>query len=254
MFKKYLKFKNLSKQKKLVHGIFDKNFGNLSLKYGSKKEVEKNKKNVAKILNINGQKIFSLNQIHSSKVKIIKKDKNFLKEEKADALVTNQRDIFLMIKTADCFPVLMFDPRQEVMAAIHVGWRGAIEKIFLNVLLKMITNFNCRPQDILVAIGPGMGPCCFKHRHLIQEKLPDWQEFIKVDKNDWRTLNLRKFIEDKLIEAGIRKNNIETMDICNSCNATPNNKYSGQRFFSHLRSLNTGEPEGRFATIIGLND
>lgn len=242
-FLKSKKFKILSKQKNLIHGVFNKSFGNVSLEYARKEEVIANKKKIAKALAINWQNIYSVKQVHGTKIKILKSKKLKPAEEEADGLITNIKNVFLMIKTADCFPVLFFDPIKKVVAAVHVGWRGAIEKIFLTALLKMINTFSSQAKDILVGIGPGIGPCCFKHKTLIQEKLPEWQEYIQNEKNNWKSLNLSGFIKDQLVEAGIKRENIESVKICTCCS---------KDYFSHLRSLQTGEPEGRFATIIGI--
>lgn len=240
---KFLQFKKLPEKKILVHGIFDKTWGNFSLEHGDKNQVLANKKRIARVLHIDWQRIFSLHQIHGSKIKIINQKKKFQKEEEADALITNKNGVFLMIKTADCFPVLMFDPKQKVVAAVHVGWRGAMEKIFIIALLKMINKFGSQPADILVAIGSGISSCCFKHKNLVQNKLPEWQPYIKKEKNGFQSLNLLNFIKDQLVEAGVQKNNIESLNICTNCD---------KRFFSHFRSLQKNEPEGRFASLIGL--
>lgn len=242
MFNKILRFKNLASYKGLIHGIFDKSWSNVSFRHGAKKEVLANRKKIAKALNIDYQRIFSLNQTHGSKIQIIKQGKFSQKEEKADGFITDQSNVFLMIKTADCFPVLMFDPQKKVIAAVHAGWRGAIEKIYLNVLLKMISQFACQPKDILIGIGPGIGACCFCHKKLIQEKLPEWRLYIKKNK-EGLSLDLTKFIKDQLIEAGVKTSCIEIMDICTGCD---------KKFFSHFRSLRTGEPEGLFPSIIGI--
>jgi YfiH family protein len=242
MGKHIFKFKQFPTNK-VVHGIFDKTWGNISLHHGQKNQVLLHKKNIAKSLDIDWQKIYSLNQVHGSQIKIIKKEKNSAKEEDGDVLVSNVPNAFLLIKTADCFPVLMFDPQHNVVAAVHVGWRGAIEKIFLVALLKMINHFRCKPKDILVGFGPAIGPCCFKHKKLIQEKLPEWQRYMKQNKGGWKSLDWASFIKDQLINSGVKKAHMETMNICTGCD---------QRFFSHWRSLRTKEPEGRFASIIGL--
>ena len=249
--KNFFQFENLKGQSNLIHGIFDKNFGNVSLLYGSKKKVETNKKKIARTLGIDWQNICSVKEVHGSKVKKLgnleikklrRKKVDIIGE--ADGLITDLGNVFLMIKTADCFPVLFFDPVSKAVGAVHVGWRGAIEKIFLTALLKMINVFNSKAKDILVGIGPGIQACCFKHKNLIQEKLPEWGEYIKDKKNGWKSVNMTSFIKDQLIEAGVKKNNIESAKICTCCS---------KEYFSHLRSLQTGGLQGRFATIIGLS-
>jgi len=237
------RFKNLINQPKVMHGIFDKRFGNVSLEYGSKEEILETKKRIARALEINWQDIYSSKQVHGSEIKIVKSRSGVPKEKNGDGLITKQKNVFLMIKTADCFPVIFFDPVKRVVAAVHIGWRGAIGKLFFNCLLKMVNYFNCRPKDILIGIGPGIGPCCFKHKNLIQNKLPEWKNYIKKIENKMCALDIRRFLFDQLQTVEISKSNIEIMNICTSCQPD---------FFSHFRSLRKKEREGRFATIIGL--
>lgn len=239
----FSQFENLKKQENLIHGVCGKDFGNLSLEYGSKKEVSDNEKKIAQALAIDRRSFYSVKQVHGTKIKIIKSKKAKQGEEEADGLITDQKNIFLMVKTADCLPVLFFDPVKKVVAAVHVGWRGAIEKIFLTSLIKMINSFNCQLKNILACIGPGIGVCCFKHKNLIQSKLPEWKDFIKEEKNGWQSADIKGFIKSQLIDVGIKEKNIETMNVCTNCS---------KEFFSHFRCMQTGEKEGRFATIIGL--
>ncbi len=174
-----------------------------------------------------------------------------------DALISDKPGIFLMVKTADCFPLLFFDPMKRVVAAVHVGWRGAVEKIFLETLLIMMKKFACQPVNIKVVIGPGARKCCFVHSHYIQEKLPEWKQYILRSNRHpepaclaagarripVKSLDIASFITDKLVSFGVERGNIEDTGICTICN---------KRFFSHFRALRKGEVEGRFASIIGL--
>ena len=243
----FFQFKKLSKQKDLIHGVFGRDFGNVSFEYGDKKEILSNRKKIAKVLDINMKNIYEMDQVHESNIKMLRyRDIEQLRNNiipMTDALITDEKNVFLMIKTADCFPVVFFDQVKKVIAAVHVGWRGAIEKIFLVVLLKMIDNLDCRTKDILVGIGPGIGLCCFCHKNLIQRKLPEWEKFVKKEKDGWLSADIKNFIKEQLVQVGIKGKNIETIDICTSCS---------KDFFSHFRSLQTNKLEGRFATIIGL--
>jgi len=131
------------------------------------------------------------------------------------------------------------------VAICHVGWRGAKEKIFVKVLQKMVTNFNSDLSDILIAVGPGIRACCYKHKNLVQQQDNLWQPFIKKGKEGLISIDIPGFILKNLKKAGIRQKNIEISDICTCCSGN---------FFSHFRSLKTGEPEKRFAAIIGINN
>ncbi|HEX4286388.1 MAG TPA: peptidoglycan editing factor PgeF [Terracidiphilus sp.] len=80
---------------------------------------------------------------------------------KADGLVTEAPGVLIAVQTADCIPVLVADRRQRVVAAFHAGWRGTVNRIVESGVGKMRLEFNSRPEDLIAAIGPGVGPCCY---------------------------------------------------------------------------------------------
>jgi len=80
---------------------------------------------------------------------------------KGDGLITSTPGFLLAVQTADCIPVLVADLRQRVVAAFHAGWRGTVNRIVESGVGKMRLEFNSRPQDMVAAIGPGVGPCCY---------------------------------------------------------------------------------------------
>jgi len=103
--------------------------------------------------------VATLRQIHSDEV---------LPAERAgcvgegDALITNHRGITLGIRTADCLPVLIADPLNRAIAAIHAGWRGTVLGIVPKTVRAMQEQFGSRPEDLVVVVGPGIASCCFQ--------------------------------------------------------------------------------------------
>lgn len=79
-----------------------------------------------------------------------------------DALISNVPGIALTIRTADCLPVLIADPRNHAVAAVHAGWRGVVAGIVPKTVQAMQREFGSRPEELVVAIGPGIGKCCFE--------------------------------------------------------------------------------------------
>ncbi len=79
-----------------------------------------------------------------------------------DALVTNVPGIGLAIRTADCLPILVADPRNRAIAAIHAGWRGVVAEIASKTVDAMCQKFGSKPEELALAIGPAIGPCCFE--------------------------------------------------------------------------------------------
>ena len=80
---------------------------------------------------------------------------------KGDGLITNTPGLLLAVQTADCIPVLVADRRQRVAAAFHAGWRGTVKRIVESGVGRMRLEYDSRPEDLIAAIGPGIGPCCY---------------------------------------------------------------------------------------------
>jgi YfiH family protein len=103
--------------------------------------------------------VATLRQIHSDKV-LLAEHSGCLGE--GDALITNRPGIALSIRTADCLPILIADPVQRAIAAIHAGWRGTVQGIAPKTVQAMQEQFGSRPEDLVVVVGPGIGKCCFE--------------------------------------------------------------------------------------------
>jgi YfiH family protein len=100
-----------------------------------------------------------LQQIHSNKV--LRVDRTGPAGE-GDALISNQPGITLSVRTADCLPILVADTRNRAIAAVHAGWRGTILEIVPKTVQAMADQFGTHPDDLVIAVGPGIGACCFE--------------------------------------------------------------------------------------------
>jgi polyphenol oxidase len=107
-----------------------------------------------------GGEVVSLKQIHSDIAWVVRECSGCIGE--GDALITAQPGLLLTIRTADCIPVLIADPVRRVVAAIHAGWRGSAAGIAGKTVKKMMMSFSSDPADLIAAIGPGIGLCCFE--------------------------------------------------------------------------------------------
>jgi YfiH family protein len=107
-------------------------------------------------------KLVTLKQIHSSSVRRVgRRDVAASEPCRGDGLMTSEPGILLAIQTADCIPVLIADVKKKVVAAFHAGWRGTVHRIVENGVGKMRVAFRSRPEDLIAAIGPGIGGCCY---------------------------------------------------------------------------------------------
>jgi YfiH family protein len=109
----------------------------------------------------------TLKQIHSNTVLVA--DRPGLIGE-GDALITNRPGITLAIRTADCLPILIADPANRAVAAVHSGWRGTVQEIAPQTVQAMRDQFGSRPEDLVVVVGPGIGGCCFEVGPEVAEK------------------------------------------------------------------------------------
>jgi YfiH family protein len=106
--------------------------------------------------------LVTLKQIHSSIIKVVRKaDAGEEAHHKADGMMTDDRGVLLGIQTADCIPVLIADRRKRAVGAFHAGWRGTLKRIVEHGVGRMRLEFGSRPEDLIAAIGPGIGQCCY---------------------------------------------------------------------------------------------
>lgn len=107
----------------------------------------------------NTTSLATVKQIHSDRVVLVKSPGP---QDQGDAMISNVPGIALAIRTADCLPILIADPRNRAVAAIHAGWRGVVSEIVPKTMQAMHLRFDSKPQDLVIAIGPGIGACCFE--------------------------------------------------------------------------------------------
>ena len=125
--------------------------------------VELNRQNFSAV--VTGNPAFpaiTLRQIHSSILRRVgRADDTPQAQYKADGMMTDESGVLLAIQTADCIPVLIADTRKRAIAGFHAGWRGTLKRIVENGVGRMRLEFGSRPEDLIAAIGPGIGQCCY---------------------------------------------------------------------------------------------
>lgn len=182
-----------------------------------------------------------MRQIHSNDVVIVTKEHNFLHPPTCDALITNKKDIPLMVMVADCAPLLFYDTQKNTIAVAHAGRAGTFKNIVQKVLKAFTKDFQANLSDIIVSIGPSIGACCYEVGKEIYEEAKRLDlDFAVALKNERYFLNIKKILKKQLLEAGIDEKNIEISSICNACNT--------QDFYSYRVEKKTG----RFAGVIRL--
>ena len=183
-------------------------------------------------------------QIHSNIVNKVDKD-NIGQIIDGDAIITNEKNVPLLILTADCVPVVLVDKVNKAVGLVHAGWRGTYGKICSETLQSMKENYNTNTEDVVAIIGPSIGKCCYEVSYDLVEKfsalLPNADEKIYEIRDEKYYLDLWEINTQILKEFGVLKSNIINMNICTSCNC--------DRFFSYRKHDKTPKRIGTFIEI-----
>lgn len=158
----------------------------------------------------------------------------------ADALVTDAPGLLLTLFFADCVPILLADPERRAVGAAHAGWRGLAAGVIGNTVAAMAGAFNSRPRNLLAAIGPGIGPCCYEVGEEVARHF-DAAHRRPAGLAGRPRLDLPGAAAGVLVAAGLDPARIERCGACTSCET--------ERFFSHRAA---GGRTGRMAAVIAL--
>jgi YfiH family protein len=270
-----LQVPGLAKLPWLVHG-FSTRPGGVSLLNGekvlnlgftewdSRENVLENRRRFQSALSASGLKLISLKQIHSDVIHLF--DAAPAKPCRGDASATNRPGLLLGVQTADCVPILLVDPKKRAVAAVHAGWRGSLHHIVVKAIGQMQMQFKTKPADLLAAIGPAIGGCCYEVGTEVAIQFqsqfadaPEWfDEFRTGDEPNpiqWLNmmppghqplpknvlLDLRKANRAQLLGAGLRAPNIFVSHLCTACRR--------DLLFSYRKE---GPTSGRLMSVIGL--
>ena len=200
---------------------------NLAVGRGDSLEnVEENLRRLGRAVGFDPEKLVMTLQIHSDIVRVVtEKDHIGLCHRdypKCDALVTNTPGVALLVFTADCTPLLFFDPVTGAVGAAHAGWRGTAQAIGAKVVRAMAESFGTKPENIRAAIGPGIGACCFEvgpevvaaAEALLHEPLG---ALVRPRADGKALLDLKGVNARRLAQLGVPAGQIAVSDACTMC-------------------------------------
>jgi len=156
-----------------------------------------------------------------------------------DALISNTPGIAVGIRTADCVPILLADPANRVVAAVHAGWRGTAQEIVRLTVERLGQIYKTKPSDIVAAIGPAIRSCCFEVGPEVAREFARWDPQLE-GAADKHYLDLVTFNARQLESAGVPSSNIVKTGECTKCDA--------EHFHSFRRDR---EESGRMLSWIG---
>jgi len=272
---KILQVRSFSKLPWLVHAVSTRSGGVSSLEnekvlnlgfadWDTRENVQENRRHFQSAVGAPDLPLIALRQFHSDVIHVF--DEAPSDPCRGDASITNRPNLLLAIQTADCVPILLVDPKKRSIAAIHAGWRGTLARIATKTIGKMQMRFGTKPADLLAAIGPSIGGCCYEVGTEVATQFlsqfpdaPDYfDEFRTGDEPNpiqWLNrmppghqpppkgvlLDLRKANRSQLLAAGLSSQNIFVSDLCTACH--PN------LLFSYRKQ---GPASGRLMSVIAL--
>jgi YfiH family protein len=201
--------------------------------------------NIEQFLKINNlsTNFVCMSQVHGGDVSLVTGGEKQVAN--VDGLITNTKNTSLVVVTADCLPILFYDPKKEAIAVAHAGSKGLLNQIIGNTVIALKQNFNIDPKDLSVVIGPGIERDCYEVGIDLLEKFEKqfhWfdSSFTKPSKQNHAFLDLRKTALHCLLKEGILKEQIQISDECTKC--------SVDSYYSYRR----GDKNGRFVSVISL--
>ena len=170
--------------------------------------------------------VAALNQIHGNRVHVVSSSGTW----EGDGLLTQEPGLLLRVVVADCYPVLLEDPRHNVVGALHAGWRGTLAGILPRALVRMARVFGSQPPEVRIAIGPGIAGSCYQVGPEVAEAFVEqgYAAAVNPDPTDHCRflLDLLRVLYVQARAAGVPEKQVWQSGVCTHCEP---------RFFSHRR-------------------
>lgn len=209
---------------------------NMSLKIGDDAEaVKQNRRDFFNMLGIDGRKVTFQFQVHSNVHNYVSETAFF---RGSDGLYTDRKNLFLAVNVADCIPVFMYDSANQIVAAIHSGWKGTQKKIVSLTLATLMNKFQTKPQNVYAYIGPGIS---FKNFEVGKDVFEMFEDDFKEVRDGKYYVDLKKDIFVRLIKQGVPKENLQVSKYCSYGDS--------DKFHSYRRDKKNS---GRMLGIIGM--
>jgi len=191
--------------------------------------------------------MLSVKQVHGTEALVL--DRALVSTDRFvggwDALVTDQPGIMVAVRTADCVPVLIHDPKRHVVAAVHAGWRGAVAGIVSKTLALLESRFGSCLEHVRISIGPSAGPCCYEVDEPVLDRLcqrfPGWNKVVRTRGDGKAHLDLKALVKEQAQALGAAPKSITTVNLCTICHE--------DLFFSYRRERKVN---GTMVSAIGL--
>jgi YfiH family protein len=193
-------------------------------------------------------------QVHGSDVRVVRKpiDAKPAEDEHGDtvycdAIVSDVAGVLAGVKTADCVPILLGDSETGAFAAVHAGWRGTVAEVITKALSRMATDYKTKASDVVVAVGPAAGACCYEVGSEVIDAFGDRFApsalLFKPTRADHACVDLVKANRAQLTAVGVKEEKIYSAPLCTMCRT--------DLFFSYRREKILHGKVGRLMSVIG---
>lgn len=239
----YLQFKKLLEYKEIINHAYSIGTNvNFRTARANKEKISKEAyelainsyHNLCKSINTDENRVVKTNQEHTNEVKIVEKkikeqepDFNLEEYKGTDGLITDKKNIVLSTTNADCILLMFFDPAKKVIANIHSGWKGTLQRISITTVRKMIEEFGCNTEDIICCICPSIRKCHFEVekdvKDMFEKQFQDLENLNQIieEKIEGTKWNIDTVLINQIIleKEGLKKENIIDSGICSVCNS-----------------------------------
>ena len=257
----FYRFASLSRHAEVQHGIFTRlggastgTFASLNVGHSvgdNSDAVEANHRLMSRALGVPLEQVVTAHQVHGCRVARVGTEQRGTVVPDTDGLITSQPGVALLLRFADCVPVLLYAPSRHAIGLAHAGWRGVVAGVVPATLAAMRQAFGCDAGEVVAALGPAIGPCCYQVGEDVGDQvtravgcgdglLPVKSRVLRQDRpGDGLYLDLPGAVRCQLLSAGVKS--IETSGLCTSCHR--------DEFFSHRAERGC---TGRFAAVLAL--
>jgi YfiH family protein len=185
-----------------------------------KNSINDNRKKICEVLGIDHNRIINPEQKHTDNIKIVKT--HYEDVSNTDGIITAAKGLVVLLLFADCTPIILYAPKEQVIGVIHAGWRGTAKKIARKAISLFESEFNVSPNSVKAAIGPAIGQCCYPVSYETYFELKNtinsnYDNIFKYTENsDKVKIDLKLLNFTQLREAGVQ--DIDVLEDCTSCN------------------------------------
>lgn len=249
----FYQFETLANHREVTHAAFTRLGGrstgsfhglNVGQSVGDDEAaVRHNHQLVFQTLGLAPEQVVTAHQVHGTNVAVAQAASLGSVAKATDALISRERGVALLLRFADCLPLMLYDPVQGAIGLVHAGWRGCLAGVLPCTIDAMEHTFGCAPRDLLACLGPAIGPCCYQVGTEVITRVRDvfggGDRLLLTQADGSCHFDLPGAVRLQLLDVGVR--HIETSGVCTHCRT--------DEFFSHRAEKGR---TGRFATILAL--